>query len=183
MTDRFIPLRRQYLSLGMGELTAAAVFALAAATTGARVLSPRAELALWFALVPLLAVLVQAAFYWLSARRRIGTAALMPVPLVRTFRLFRVLDLALLAAGVIGVVAFLPQNATAAVLVVGVWLFAVAEYLNYYVVRLSYPGGEWWRGVRRCRAPVLARDLARAIRHRAGITPKSRAGRRPTAEP
>lgn len=165
-----MPLRRTYLSLGMGELTAAAVFALVAAPAGARVLAPRAEQALWFALVPLVLVLVQAGCYWLSARHRIGTAALMPAPLARAFRLFRVLDPVLLAAGAIGVVAFWPENVTAAVFVVGVWLFAVVEYLNYFVVRLSYPVGEWWRGVRRRRTPVLARDVVRATHRPAGNT-------------
>lgn len=168
-------LRRTYFSLGTGELTAAAVFALLAATTAAPMLSPGAEQALWFALAPLLVVLVQAGCYWLTARGRIGTTALMPAPLARAFRFFRVLDPLLLAAAAIGVVTFWPENATAAVLVVGVWLFAVVEYLNYFVVRLSYPVGEWWRGVRRRRTPVLVRDVARATH----VVPRVSGRRRP----
>lgn len=43
-----------------------------------------------------------------------------------------------------------------------VWLFAVVEFTNYYVVRLSYPGTEWFREVGRWRTPRLVEDLRAA---------------------
>ena len=53
--------RRQYLSLGLGELVAAAVFAVCAAVAVApRMASSTAIAALWSALLPLLLVLVLA---------------------------------------------------------------------------------------------------------------------------
>jgi len=43
-----------------------------------------------------------------------------------------------------------------------VWLFAVLEYVNYYVVRLAYPVGEWFVRVGEWRTPRLIRDLRTA---------------------
>ena len=37
--------------------------------------------------------------------------------------------------------------------------FGVAEYLNYYVVRLAYPARTWLRLVRQWRVPRLVADL------------------------
>jgi hypothetical protein len=152
-------LRRRYLSLGVGELLAAAVFALVAARTVAPRLTVREDRALWSALVPLLVVLVQAATYWLSARRWVGRAA-MPAGLAALFRVFKVGDVLLLAGGLGGVLLWLPERPGAAVVVAVVWLFALLEYLNYYVVRLSYPLAGWFSGVVRRQTPRLVQDLA-----------------------
>ena len=43
-----------------------------------------------------------------------------------------------------------------------VWAFGALEYVNYFVVRLSYPLAEWFVLVGRRRRPVLVRDVARA---------------------
>ena len=88
-------LRRRYLSLGAGELAAAGAFLLIAV----EVVAPWFEdgvrsLALWCALIPLLAVLVQAGFYWLFARSWvvIGT---MPSRVAAVYRILRVGDAAI----------------------------------------------------------------------------------------
>src|SRR5699024_1792310 len=62
-------LRRTYLSLGLGELAAVAVFLYASMS----VLLPGIRLhggerALWLALIPLVVILTQAGAYWLLAR-------------------------------------------------------------------------------------------------------------------
>lgn len=160
MSDHFAAIRARYLSLGLGELTASAVFALVAATTAASLLSARAERALWWALIPLLAVLVQGGAYWLAARRWVGRAP-MPARVAATFRALRWLNPALLGAGLVGAVSSWPHQPLAAVVVGGVWAFGVLEYVNYFVVRLAYPAHRWLVGVRRRRRPALVRDLAR----------------------
>jgi hypothetical protein len=159
--DRFVQIRAKCLSLGLGELTAAAVFALAGATTLASALPARAEQALWWVLVPLLVVLVQGGCYWLAARRWVGRAA-MPKLFVATYRAFRLLDPALLTAGLVGAVWSWPREPMAAALVVVVWAFGALEYVNYFVVRLAFPARRWLSGVRRRSTPALVRDLARS---------------------
>ncbi|MFC4374746.1 hypothetical protein ACFO5K_11615 [Nocardia halotolerans] len=158
VVDRHRTLRRRYTSLGTGELAAAAVFAAIAVSGLLPVTSTRdGALALWSALAPLLVILVQAGVYWLSAR---GWAGRTPMPrrVAATYRALRVLDPVLLAAGLIGVIVWLPAGA-GALLVVGVWLFGVVEYLNYFVVRLSYPFHRWAALVTQWRTPRLVADL------------------------
>lgn len=154
-------LRRQYTSLGLGELTAAAVFAGVAASGLLPVTGTRTgALSLWSALVPLLAVLVQAGVYWLLARSWAGRTR-MPRCVAAVYRFLRVLNPILLAAGLVGVIAWFPTG-FGAVLVVAVWLFGVVEYVNYFVVRLSYPVRQWVSLIRQWRTPRLVKDLRTA---------------------
>lgn len=150
-------LRRRCTSLGLGELTAAAVFAIIAASG---MLPATATLSLWSALVPLLAILVQAGVYWLLARDWAGRSP-MPRRMAAIYRGLRMLDPLLLAAGLVGVIVWFPAGA-GAVLVVAVWLFGVVEYLNYFVVRLSYPLHRWPSVVTQWRTPRLVKDLRTA---------------------
>ncbi len=138
---------------------AAAVFAgLAVVVITPRLNSNAAVVALWAALAPLLVVLVQAGGYWLLARRWVGVAT-MPGWLAGTFRAFRVIDLVLLAAGLIGLALSARGGATFFVVI---WAFGLLEYLNYFVVRLAYPPGQWFARVTQRRIPQLLKDVASA---------------------
>lgn len=152
-------LRRRYLGLGLGELAAAAVFAaVAVGVVMPRLEGSRDSAALWSALAPLLVILVQVGVYWLLAR---GWVELEPMParLAALYRVFRVLDVLLLAIALLGVVIWLPDHSGAAVGVVAVWAFGVVEYVNYFVARLAYPLRRWPFEVGRLRTPQLVRDL------------------------
>ncbi|WP_341513863.1 hypothetical protein AAC389_23155 [Rhodococcus qingshengii] len=152
-------LRRRYLSLGLGELAAAAVFAaVAVGVVMPRLEGPKDSAALWSALAPLLVILVQAGVYWLLARGWVEQAP-MPVRLAALYRVFRVLDVLLLAIALLGVVIWLPDHSGAAVGVVAVWAFGVAEYANYFVARLAYPLRRWPFEIGKLRRPQLVHDL------------------------
>ena len=151
--------RRRYLSLGLGELAAAAVFAaVAVGVVMPRLEGPKDSAALWSALAPLLVILVQAVAYWLLARGWVEQAP-MPARLAALYRVFRVLDVLLLAIALLGVVIWLPDHSGAAVGVVTVWAFGVAEYANYFVARLAYPLRRWPLEVGKLRRPQLVHDL------------------------
>ena len=103
-------LRRRYLSLGLGELAAAGVFAaVAVGVVVPRLEGPKDSAALWSALAPLLVVLVQAGVYWLLARGWVEQAP-MPARLATLYRVFRVLDIVVLAVGLLGVLIWLPDH-------------------------------------------------------------------------
>lgn len=149
--------RRQYLNLGLGELFAAAVFAGIAASG----LVPGTDTpALWWALTPLLAILVQAGIHWLSARRWVGRAT-MPGAMASAYLALRLINPLLLTAGLVGMIAQFPDGGAAA-LTIAVWLFGVLEYLNYFVVRLSYPIHRWASTVTQWRTPQLVKDIRAA---------------------
>lgn len=151
-------LRRRYLSLGLGEFVAVVVF------LGAYwYLRPRFgddTRLLEAALAMLVFLLVQGGCYWLLARRWIPDGA-MPSGLAATFRGLRVLDAVLLVVTA-ALAGWWAAPEPSLVLATLVWLFAVAEYVNYFWVRLSYPPLEWWRGVRTLRRSRLRADLDRA---------------------
>ncbi|MDV3220304.1 hypothetical protein [Intrasporangium sp.] len=157
-------MRRRYLSLGLGELASAFLFLVVASNlTVTRLGAGRDALAVWSALVPLLVVLVQAGAYWLLARDWVGRAP-MPAATARLYRTFRVGDVVLLAAGLVGVLTWWPERSGIGVLAVGIWFFGVVEYANYFVVRLSYPLRRWFASVTTWRTPRLVQDLAAAQR-------------------
>lgn len=157
-------LRRKYLSLGTGELAAAAVFAAVSVIA----VMPRVEIrqdsaALWSALIPLLVLLVQAGIYWLSARSWVERAP-MPAALAAAYRVFRIVDPGLLVVGLVGVLVWWPDHVSVAIAAVAVWVFGVVEFVNYFVVRLSYPVGRWLTMVGQWRNPRLVQDLNSATR-------------------
>lgn len=108
--------------------------------------------------MPVLVVLTEAGAYWLLARRWVGRQP-MPPALAAVYRVFRVADPALLLAGLVGVLVWWPPHPGAAVTALAVWLFGVAEYVNYFVVRLAYPAHLWLRTVGQFRTPRLVQDL------------------------
>lgn len=153
--------RRQYLSLGLGELVAAGVFAGVATWYGAD-LGADGRLAVLGAVGPLVLVLVAAGVYWLLARRWVGVTP-MPRALALTYVGLGVLAALLLAGGL--VVTLLARPSTGwLVLLVLVWGFGVVELVNYSIRRLAFPITGWWSGVAQGRTPQLARDV------RAGLT-------------
>ena len=152
-------LDRRLLNLGTGELVAAAVFAGVAVVAVMPRLGDRGDVvALWAALLPLLVILVQAGVYWLLSRGWAGRGR-MPARVAAVYRAFRVLDPVLLLAGLAVAVAFAPPTPGLRVLLAAAWLFGVIEYVNYFVVRLSYPVGRWFSEVGKRRAPRIVRDL------------------------
>ena len=162
-TERRTTLRRRYLNLGLGELAACLAFTVvASAMVVPRLESARDAAALWSALLPLLVVLVQAGAYWLAARSWVGRTV-MPASLAAVYRAFRLLDVVLLAGGLVGVLVWWPGNPAAAVLIVAVWAFGVVEYLNYFVVRLAYPATRWLTSVRRWQVPRLVLDIRNSM--------------------
>jgi hypothetical protein len=171
-TERRVALRRKYLSLGLGELVAAMVFTVIAAVLVAPRFSDSSDAAaLWSALIPLLIILVQAGAYWLAARRWVDLRP-MPAAWARAFRVLRVADAAVLAAGLVGVIAWWPDSLGPALLVLAVWTFGVLEYVNYFVVRLAYPMGRWFRTVGQWRTPRLVQDFTgAALEQRRSATP------------
>lgn len=154
-------LRRRYLSLGLGELTAAGVFSLIAWSTLTPRWSSREATTLWWALGPLVLVLVQAGAYWLLARSWVGRGR-MPRSVAGAYRAFRVLDPLLLAVGLVMILVRGGEGPGPLVLTLCVWAFAALEFVNYYVVRLAYPLTSWTREVGRWRSPRLLQDLRQA---------------------
>lgn len=154
--------RRKYLSLGSGELVAAGVFATAALYFATpRLPSIQDRMALWSALIPLLVVLVAGGVYWLLARSWVERGA-MPRAIVIAYRVLSVASFMLLVGGFVGVIIWWPDSVGTGVPVMLVWIFAAAEYMNYFLVRLAYPVSQWLTTVGQRRTPRLVADMRSA---------------------
>lgn len=158
-------IRRRYLSLGLGEFVAAMVFAVVAFTVALPKLGDRSLVPLTFALVPLLVILVQAGSYWLLALAWAGRGS-MSGRVATIYQTFRWVDVALLGVGLLGILIWRPDGAGALVIVVLIWLFGLAEYVNYFIARLAYPPHRWAALVGQWRTPRLMLDIRRVQRQR-----------------
>jgi hypothetical protein len=143
------------------------VFVVVAWTSVAPLLGPDDVRALWSAVVPLVLILVQAGVYWLAARSWVGVGR-MPPAVASAYRAMRVANVVMLAAGLVGAMVWWQGSPLVALMVLAIWLFGVAEHVNYYVVRLAYPPSRWFSRVRAGRTPTLWRDMrsARSARPR-----------------
>lgn len=151
-------LRREYLSLGGGELMAGGLFLGIGVVQIAPLMGgPASALPLWFALGPLVVILLQA----LSARSWVERSE-MPSGLAATYKALRGLDPVLLVAALVGLIITWPDNPAVGIALLGVWGFGVIEYVNYFVVRLSYPPSKWLSRVRPWRTPRLVQDIEAA---------------------
>lgn len=152
-------LRRRYLSLGIGELVAAGMFTgVGWVQVVPRLGGPGSSLPLCFALGPLVLILLQAGAYWLAARGWVVRSG-MPPTLASTYRWFRTLNPVLLLVGLAGLTLTWPEEPTHAWFLLVVWGFGVIEYVNYFVVRLSYPPSVWLSRVGQRRTPRLVQDI------------------------
>jgi hypothetical protein len=155
-------LRRKYLSLGSGELVAAGLFSGIGVLQIAPLLGgPGSALPLWFALGPLVVILLQAGVYWLCARNWVERSS-MPPGLAATYKALRGLNPVLLLAALVALIIAWPDNSAVGFALLGVWGFGVIEYVNYFVVRLSYPPSKWLSRVRQWRTPRLVQDIQAA---------------------
>lgn len=161
-SDRRVKRRCQYLQLGVGELTAVALFIWAARFVFQPRLDDTDTVCLWCAVAPLLVIVLQAGVYWLAARRWVNKNP-MPRMWAKTYFWCARGNVLMLAASACGVVAWWPSDPKVALSIAAVWLFAVVEYVNYFVARLSYPITIWWRGVSQWRTPQLMRDVREGL--------------------
>ena len=162
-TDRRELRRRQYLSLGLGELVAAGVFGGVATWYGAY-LGWQGRAAVAGAVGPLVLVLVAAGFYWLLARRWVGVAP-MPRAIALAYLGLGLLAVLLLAGGLVVTLVAAPSTAWLVLLLLA-WGFGVVELVNYSLRRLAFPDTRWWSGVVQGRTPQLARDVRAGLAER-----------------
>ena len=153
-------LRRRLLNLGSGELAAALVFAWLSVFAG-RDDSP-GRIGLPLATIGLVVVLIEGGCFWLLARRWVPGGR-MPRTAARTYLMLRWATPLILVLSAVGLALRWPSLAQVRVLGVIAVAFGVIEYVNYFVLRVSYPVATWWRDVRRLRRPRLIRDVRRGL--------------------
>lgn len=85
----------------------------------------------------LISLLLQGSFYWMVRYRSLKNNKTVPFRMVSLFSFLRILNL-LILLGIPVVVFSLFENYMDLFFAIGIYLFSLIEYINYYWYRLSY---------------------------------------------
>ena len=138
-------LKKTLTSLWTGDLVATAMFWLnyfllmwMDSTVFRRsIFGSRAWVAVTYSLFILSFILVQGSAYWLILIKRIKEPAYGAGTVGKIYRFFRIADMVLIITGV-PIIIICHTHVAVTVLAAGLLLFALVEWINYYVWRLSY---------------------------------------------
>ena len=129
--------RKELMSLCLGELTAVLSFWLCFFLLKNRLGDVNSIVIILYALSLLTFILLQGSIYWAILIRRLSKPQFGSASVSKLYCGFRILDLVLLISGFPFIV-WNTQSFQVAIIATLIQLFALIEWLNYYLVRLSY---------------------------------------------
>ena len=129
--------RKELVSLCLGELAAALSFWLCFFLLKNRIGDWMSLITILYPLSLLTFILLQGSIYWAILIRRLFKPQFGSASVPKLYGGFRILDLVLLISGFPFIV-WNTQSFQVATIATLIQLFALIEWLNYYLVRLSY---------------------------------------------
>ena len=129
--------KKELLSLCLGELAAALSFWLCFFLLKNRLGDVNSLVTILYPLSLLTFILLQGSIYWAILIRRLSKPQFGSASVPKLYGCFRILDLVLLISGFPFIV-WNTQSVQVAIIVMLIQLFALIEWVNYFLVRLSY---------------------------------------------
>ena len=129
--------KKELVSLCLGEFTAVLSFWFCFFLLKDRLGDVNSLVTILYALSLLTFILLQGSIYWAILIRRLSKPQFGSASVPKLYSGFRILDLVLLISGFPFIV-WNTQSVQVAVLATLIEFFALIEWLNYYIVRLSY---------------------------------------------
>ena len=129
--------RKELGSLCLGELAATLSFWLCFFLLKNRLGDWRSLVTIFYPLSLLTFILLQGSIYWAILIRRLSKPQFVSGSVPKLYGGFRILDLILLISGFPFIV-WNTQSVQVAILATLIQLFALIEWVNYFLVRLSY---------------------------------------------
>ena len=129
--------RKELVSLCLGELTAVLSFWLCFFLLKNRLGDVNSLVSILYPLSLLTFILLQGSIYWAILIRRLFKPQFGSASVPKLYGGFRILDLILLISG-FSFIVWNTQSVQVAVLAALIQLFALIEWVNYFLVRLSY---------------------------------------------
>ena len=129
--------KKELVSLCLGELAAALSFWLCFFLLKNRLGDWRSLITILYTLSLLTFILLQGSIYWAILIRRLSKPQFGSGTVPKIYGCFRILDLILLISG-FPVIVWNTQSFQVAILATLIQLFALIEWINYYLIRLSY---------------------------------------------
>ena len=94
-------------------------------------------LQIMYPLMVLSFILIQGSIYWFVLFKRMSNPKFLSTNVVIIYRIFKIIDVILLCIGIL-VIVLNYSNIAVTILSVFILLFSIIEWINYYIVRLSY---------------------------------------------
>ena len=129
--------KKELLSLCLGELAAALSFWLCFFLLKNRLGDVNSLVTILYPLSLLTFILLQGSIYWAILIRRLSKPQFGSASVPKLYSGFRILDLVLLISGFPFIV-WNAQSVRVAIIATLIQLFALIEWINYFLVRLSY---------------------------------------------
>ena len=129
--------RKELVSLCLGELAAILSFWLCFFLLKNRLGDWNSLVTILYPLSLLTFILLQGSIYWAILIRRLSNPQFGSASVPKLYGGFRILDLILLISG-FSFIVWNTQSVQVAVLAALIQLFALIEWVNYFLVRLSY---------------------------------------------
>ena len=129
--------RKELVSLCLGELSAILSFWLCFFLLKNRIDDWRSLFSILYPLSLLTFILLQGSIYWAILIRRLSNAQFGNGNVSKIYGVLRILDLVLLISGFPFII-WNTQSFQVTILATLIQLFALIEWVNYYLVRLSY---------------------------------------------
>jgi len=161
--------KKKLLHLYTGELAATIVFAIVWLAFFQQYDWAKITVYTAYAFALLEFILLQGTYYWYLKYNQIKQSDYGPLPhsKLRIFKRLKTINLALIGLGFPFLIAQLIELPATFYFFLFLYLFAIAEYINYYYIRLSYQTSEEindWLRHKKLRSSRLAREL-KAMKH------------------
>lgn len=130
-------IKKELINLWTGELAAVVAFWMCFFTMKGWLTAPKMMVLVLYPLLILSFILLQGSGYWFILLKRMSNPQFLVKHTGKIYRMLRILDLVLLCLG-IPVILWNCSKVSVTALSIFILLFALIEWVNYYVVRLSY---------------------------------------------
>lgn len=130
-------MKKKLTNLASGELVAVLVFWMNFFLLKKWILTTGAFVSISLSLVILSFILIQGSVFWWILLKRISNPEFAEKYTGKIYKILKKLDLILLAAGIF-VILLNHSNFSTFVISFSIWIFAVIEWVNYYLLQLSY---------------------------------------------
>lgn len=130
-------IKKELTSLCTGELAAVISFWFCFFMYKKWLVDPKMMIQIMYPLLVVSFILIQGSVYWFVLLRRMSNSKFLLEYIVKIYRIFKIIDIILLCIGIL-IIVLNYSNIAVTILSVFIWLFSIIEWINYYVVRLSY---------------------------------------------
>lgn len=159
-------LKKRLTNLASEELAAVLVFWMNFILLKKWILTTKAFISISFSLFLLTFILIQGSVFWWILIKRISNPRFAEKYTGKIYKIFKKLDLILLAAGIF-VILLNHSNFSTVIISFAIWIFAVIEWVNYYQLQLSYSlnPAVLWRYIRqkRLKKSKIAKEIEKIL--------------------